>query len=528
MDAGRRGRSRRAIAGLTLLGAFAALTAIAYAAAGSLTWVEQDKNGVGGVTGLDGAIDVAVSPNGANVYAVGTNGAGSLATFTRNPGTGGLTFLESFIDGVGGVDGIAGARGVTVSADGKNVYVTGHGESALATFTRNPGTGALTWLEMDKDAVNSVDGIAGAWGLAVSPDDKHVYVAGDLDDAVATFSRNPTTGALTFVEFDKDGVSGVDGLDIATGVAVSPGAGGNVYVTSCGDSAIATFSRNATSGALTFIEQDKQGVGGVDGMACARGVAMDQTGASVYVAAESDDAVTTFARNNTTGALTFVDTDIDGAGGVDGLNGSRDVATSPDCSSVYTASAVDDAVSTFSRNPTTGELTFVEQDKDGVGGVDGVDQSVGVTVSPNSANVYSAAEFDDAVATFTREPSPTPVAGCGSEPPPPGDDPAARTVALSAKKKVKAGKKVKLSGDLSAPDDVTGCEASQTVEVQRKPKKKKAFKPLTSLTTDASGAFSLKTKVKKTTQYKAVVAASADCDGAESPVKKVKAKKKKK
>jgi hypothetical protein len=33
-----------------------------------------------------------------------------------------------------------------------------------------------------------------------------------LDDAVAVFSRNQTTGALTFVEFEQNGVSGVEGI----------------------------------------------------------------------------------------------------------------------------------------------------------------------------------------------------------------------------------------------------------------------------------------------------------------------------
>jgi 6-phosphogluconolactonase (cycloisomerase 2 family) len=34
----------------------------------------------------------------------------------------------------------------------------------------------------------------------VSPDGRHVYVAGQLDNAIAIFARDPLTGALTFVE----------------------------------------------------------------------------------------------------------------------------------------------------------------------------------------------------------------------------------------------------------------------------------------------------------------------------------------
>jgi 6-phosphogluconolactonase (cycloisomerase 2 family) len=463
---------------LAAIAVFAACTGVALAAAGSLTFLEQDKDGVGGVAGLNGAIDVAVAPGGANVYAVGNN------------------------------------------------------SNAVVTFTRDTSTGALAWLEQDKDGVGGVDGLAGAWGVAVSPGGNTVYVAGDADNAVTTFSRDPGSGALTFVEQDKDGVGGVDGLAVATGVAVAPG-GANVYVGSCGDNAVATFTRDATTGALTFLEQDKQGVGGVDGLACARGVAVDGSGASVYVAAESGDDVATFARNSATGALTFVEQDTDGVGGVDGLNGARDVTTSADCATVYVASAVDDSVATLSRDPGTGALTFVEQDKDGVAGVDGIDQTVGVAVSENGANVYATGENDDAVATFTRE---TAANACGTPPPvgpgptpvDPGGGVAARTITFAAsKKKVKKGKQVTLSGDLSAPTAATACESGQAVEIQRMPKGKKAFTAAAQVTSAANGTFTAKLKVKKTTQFRAIVSASASCAAAESAATKVKAKKKK-
>ena len=506
---------------------FAVFTGVALAVSGSLTFVEQDKEGVAGVGGLNGAIDVAVSPNGASVYAVGT-GSNAVATFSRDPGTGALTFVEQDVDGASGVDGIGGARGVTVSPNGATVYVTGHSDGAVATFSRDPGTGALSFVEQDKDGVGGVDGIAGAWGVSVSPDGAHVYVAGDADSAVATFSRDPGTGALSFVEQDKDGVGGVDGLGTATGVAVSPGTGANVYVASCGDSAVVTFSRDPGTGALTFVEQEKQGVAGVDGLACARGVAIDGGGSNVYVAAESGDDVATFSRDPGTGALSFVEQDKDGVGGVDGLNGARDVATSPDCGHVYVASAVDDAVVTLSRDAGTGALSFVEQDKDGVAGVDGIDQSVGVTASPNSASVYVTGEFDDAVATFSREASGSSCAGSAPGPGG-GSGPAARTITLAASKsKLKKGKKVTLSGDLSAPADVAGCESGQTVELQRKGKRDRSFTTRSQLTTDAAGRFSSKQKVKKTADYRAVVAATSTCAAAESAAKKVKVKKRKK
>lgn len=74
-------------------------------------------------------------------------------------------------------------------------------------------TPVLTFVEFQKDGVGVIDGLDAAISVTVSPDDKHLYAAGFNDSAVAVFSRNSTTGELTFVEFQKDGVGIVDGLN---------------------------------------------------------------------------------------------------------------------------------------------------------------------------------------------------------------------------------------------------------------------------------------------------------------------------
>ena len=109
------------------------------------------------------------------------------------------------------------------------------------------------------------------------------------------------------------------------------------------------------------------------------------------------------------------------------------------------------------------------------------------------------------------------------------DGPSSRTVTLDAsKKKVKKGKKVKLSGDLSAAQDVAGCESGQTVELQVKGSRDRSFKARAQLKTDVTGGFSTKQKVKKTAEYRAVIAGTPACAAAESTATKVKAKKRKK
>ena len=75
----------------------------------------------------------------------------------------------------------------------------------------------------------------------MSPDGNHLYVAGGVDDAVAVFSRNASSRALTFLEVHKDGIGGVDGLDGAVSLRVSPD-GKHLYAAGTEDNALAVFS----------------------------------------------------------------------------------------------------------------------------------------------------------------------------------------------------------------------------------------------------------------------------------------------
>ena len=364
-----------------------------------LSFVELEK---GGLVGLFGARLVAASPDGAHVYVAGFE-ADAVAVYSRDAATGALAFVELQTDGVGGVDGLDGAFSVTVSPDGAHIYVVGLVDDAVAVFSRDAPTGALTFVEAQFDGVGGVDGLDQAFSVTVSPDGAHVYVAAASDDAVSVFSRDATTGALTFVEAQFDGVGGVDGLAGAATVTVSPD-GAHVYVAGQNDSAVAVFSRDAATGALTFVEALFDGVGGVDGLGGARTVTVSPDGVHVYVAGFSDGAVAVLSRDAATGALSFVELQKDGVDGVDGLNNVQSVTVSPDGGHVYVASSGIGAVAVFSRDAATGALRFVEVHRDGVGGVQGLFVARAVTVSPDGANVYVAGGAEPAAVVFAATP----------------------------------------------------------------------------------------------------------------------------
>ena len=221
----------------------------------------------------------------------------------------------------------------------------------------------------------------------LSADGKHLYVTAVVDDAVSWFERNASTGALSYLGVLKDGVNGVDGLD-GTNVVTLSLDGNHAYVTGYTDDAVSWYERNATTGALTYGGMLKDGVDGVDGLDGATGVTLSSDGNHAYVTGANDDAVSWYERNASTGALSYGGMLKDGVNGVDGLYGARSVVLSSDGNHAYVTGYNDDAVSWYERNASTGALTYGGMLKDGVNGVDGLYGAYGVTLSSDGNHAY--------------------------------------------------------------------------------------------------------------------------------------------
>jgi 6-phosphogluconolactonase (cycloisomerase 2 family) len=369
----------------------------------ALVQLEVQRDGTNGVDGLDGADGLAISPDGAYLY-VASEVDGAVAVFRRSA-SGALGFVEAVHDGVDGVDGIGGAQAVAVSPDGAHLYVASSGtlanpgtDDAVAIFARDPGSGTLTFLAAVRDGQDGFDSLNGARALAISADGLFVYVASDVDHGVAILARDAASGLLTFVGQVRDGVNGVDGLHAARGLALSP-AGDSLYVAGAEDDAVAVFSRDAVTGALTFVEMQQNSLP-LTGLGRARSVVVSPDGQYVYVGGRADDAIVVFARDLATGALNFVSLVKDNENGVNGLNGVHALALSPDSLRLYAVGDHDNALALFDRDPVGGGLTFVQMRKNGSGGVSGLAEPFAVVVSPDGATVYTAGSADDAVAVF--------------------------------------------------------------------------------------------------------------------------------
>lgn len=377
-----------ATAGLLTAAAFGGATA-AWAEE-RLAFVERETNGVDGVDGLANCVSVKVSADGKNVYA-SSAGQGAVAVFSRDAG-GQLALIDLEQDGVGSVTNLWGAFHNALSPDGENLYVVTRSDSSIVVFTRDPATGALTFVESHVDGQAGVSGLGDAMAPAVSPDGEHVYVAAG-NDAVSAFARDQDTGALTFVDSWFDGESSpngpIAGLNFPEHVVVSDD-GAHVYVAGSLSSAVARFSRDAATGLLTYL--------GATGVSLPVGSALSPDDLNYYVT--SGSSVVVYARDPATGNLQFLESKTDGVGGVDGMDGAIAVAVSPTGKLVAVAGRSENAVALFRRDPATGRLTYLEKRVNLVGGVAGLQFVTDVTFAPDDHTLYTAGWMDHAVAAF--------------------------------------------------------------------------------------------------------------------------------
>lgn len=345
---------------------------------------------------------------------------------------------------LGGPAPFLGSNALAISGDGRNVYVASSRSDAIAIFKRSARSGKLAQRSGAAGcvALRGDNGCAKARGLngpnsvAVSADGKTVHATSVISDSVTSFRRNAKTGALT----QLPGASGcianratpgcatgraLDGPDV---LVVSPD-GKNVYVGAFVGNAIAVFNRNASSGALTQ-PADTTGCianapanGCTTGLALAspEGMAISDDGANVYAATAVSNAVVTFARDASTGALTqatdgsgcIVDGALAGCATGTQFAGANAVAVSPSDGDVYVTSLLSNSVASFTRAAATGQLT----QKSGTSAcaiyvlavgcslARALESPEGIAVSPDGASVYAAAIKSSAITAFDRDAS---------------------------------------------------------------------------------------------------------------------------
>ncbi|MCP4427291.1 MAG: beta-propeller fold lactonase family protein [Chloroflexi bacterium] len=361
--------------------------------------------------GLGRPTVVIVSPDGRHVYVTGAQNE-TVVAFSRDEATGQLTFIGLQKNGEGGVQGMDSPLGMVISHDGEHIYVSGGDDLTLVAFSRDAATGQLSYVAT-ADAFSDVTDLDEAHGVAISPDGSTVYVVGRDNsnatnaDSVAVFNRDAATGQLTRVQLVQNGLDGVDGLAQATEILVSPD-GRHVYVSGIWKE-LAVFNRDEATGQLTFAQSLADKVDLERGLLGGYNMAISPDGRSLYLTARRASTLTLFERDPETGRLTFNDQmrdrtpDATSSAEHNNLEGAHGLALSPDGQNIYVAADITDFLTIFGRDAATGQFHLIQQYKDDELGVDGIRNSWSIAVSPDGETVYVAGFDDDALAVFDRD-----------------------------------------------------------------------------------------------------------------------------
>jgi 6-phosphogluconolactonase (cycloisomerase 2 family) len=255
--------------------AYDAGSLVAYARSSALGQLTEigciSNNGTNGIDGtkrrcadgdaLRGADDIAISPDGKNIY-VAAGDSGGIAIFTRDTTTGKVV-ETGCVRGVStcvGARGLGGAAAVVVSPDGRNVYLASYGADAVVMFARDAATGALKALGCISDdgtdrQCASGNALRGAGALAISKDGRWLYVGAVDSNSVLTFERDASSGLLTQrgCVLDHAPANGsctpAHSLLSPWALALAPD-GKSLFVASNASNAVVVFARNAATGKL--------------------------------------------------------------------------------------------------------------------------------------------------------------------------------------------------------------------------------------------------------------------------------------
>ncbi len=359
----------------------------------TLDFVETHQNGIDGVQGLEKAFALTISPDGQFIYVVGFfNNA--VALFRRNSSDGKLQFIPTPFHGTH--DDLQPSA-ITLSNDGHYAYIASFKENAISVFRRDSSNGTLSFIATYKNGEENIDGLMGAFALVAI--DNHLYVAGQRDNAIAIFSQEPETGELHFIEairFEEESQS----LNGINALAITP-TGSHLFATSAKANRLSTFSRDRESGKLKLIQTLTKNTD-IQGLKDVNGVIVSPDGQFVYTTARGDNAIAIFSQAQETGLLTFVEAHSNGVNGVEGLLGATGIAISADGQFLYIASTNDHALVTFRRNPNTGQISFIEAQKEGIDEIDGLEGARAVIAFGGFIYVASTSDYAITVFSITR------------------------------------------------------------------------------------------------------------------------------
>ena len=305
---------------------------------------------------IDDAWGVTVSPDGHHVYVTSNWRAGALVAFQKNPETGELEHIQTLMDGRDGADGLAGPRETVISSDGLFLYVAGYADDAVSVFARDPQTGILTFVEVEKGGIIWT-GLDGCHDLALSPDGANLYALGHRDDTLVVFAVDRSSGELTLVDVRRGGYQGLVEFDAPHMVTVTPD-GSQVFVSTTGSDTLSVFDRNPNDGTLVLARTWSNERDGLSLLVDPSEIVFSADGLNAYVACSGGrGGFIVFSYHPQAKQWSVLEEHFAGVAPDYDLHGARNLALSPDQTRLYVSAWHSDAITVYRRDVLTGMVS---------------------------------------------------------------------------------------------------------------------------------------------------------------------------
>ena len=344
---------------------------------------------------LAGAVTVALSPDGKFLYAPGFQ-ANSMCIFARDEATGGLRHVASVVD----ADQLNGAVSLKISPDGKLAAAVSFRAKSVALFSRDAETGKLSL-----DAVRRSEPAAGLElkfpiDAEFSPDSRFLNVIDDQTGTVLVFDvSKPKRLDLVETQTGKNGC-----LVGARGLSMHPD-GKSLYVTGSRANTLCVFSREVETGKLALAQVLSDEKDGIHALGGAFGVLASDDGKFVYVTSgrfRGDQAVSVY-RVGADRTLKLAQEFIANQSDLVDFQGGNLLTISPDGRRLYAAGTVSCSLACFSRDPESGQLTYLSTLRDESTGLGSKLGANGVVCSPDGKFLYLALEDASAISVFEHK-----------------------------------------------------------------------------------------------------------------------------
>lgn len=401
--------TRRAIALVGILAYFFALPAYSISFEQFDLLSRGDLSSTYGVTALDEPNRLAAHPSSEYVF-VASRISDTVSVFKVNDLN--LSLVGSARDGRLGVDGLNGAVALAVSPDGRFVYVTGFYDGAIAVFEFNEESETLTYVKNYKngqadESGNVISGLSYFWGwgitdIKISPNGDFLYVSSNWKGG-AFFKVNKDDGTLQFL---GAGYPGFTGGNVALAVSEDST---ELAVLNVNSDVVVIYTVDPVSGQLAQREQLKNNQNGV--VALDYPVDVMYLNERLYVASHYSDSISVFEKQagddyQQIQVITRTSLGNDNVA-LSSLNGARSITIGVNNYLLHLASNLTDSITSFEIDQNSGLLTHFDTSRQGESlnssTIDGLSDPWDIEALPKVAGLVALSKSGDSISVFQEE-----------------------------------------------------------------------------------------------------------------------------